>query len=147
VRVPFNRGGIRNYLIVIGLFAGYTSPFWIITGLPLLLAGTAIHLWAKGCLHQDREVTQSGPYRYVRHPFYFDNALIDMGLAVMSGWWLLQITLPLWWTAIYLPVMRSEEALNGEFTADTQPLVADLPDIGIHQLMYNCLVHKSFNAA
>ena len=46
----------------------------------------------------------------MRHPFYLANGLIDAAIAVMSGWWVLQLVLPVWWLAVYLPVMRKEEA-------------------------------------
>ena len=79
-------------------------------GAPLLLAGVALHVWSKGCLRRNAEVTTSGPYRFVRHPFYLANALIDAGIVAMSGWWLLAAVFPFWWWAVYLPTMRQEEA-------------------------------------
>ena len=111
MRVPWNRGGMRSYLLGLGLLAGYSTPAWIALGTPFLLAGIALHLWAKGCLHQNREVTSAGPYRFVRHPFYLANALLDLGIAIMSGWWPLQLALPVWWLTVYLPVMEREEAV------------------------------------
>ena len=45
----------------------------------------------------------------MRHPFYLANALIDAGLVMMAGWWPLALALPVWWLAIYLPVIRGEE--------------------------------------
>jgi hypothetical protein len=110
MKSPLNRGGLRDCLIVLGLLWGAATPWTIVAGMPLLLLGTALHVWAKGCLRQNRVVAVIGPYRYVRHPFYLANALIDLALAIMSGWWMLAVVLPLWWLAIYLPVMRSEEA-------------------------------------
>jgi protein-S-isoprenylcysteine O-methyltransferase Ste14 len=90
----------------------------ILFSLPLLVAGILLHLWAKGCLRQNREVTMSGPYRFVRHPFYTANGLVDLAIAVMSGWWPLVAILPVWWLAVYIPVIRSEEAfLTREFGA------------------------------
>ena len=77
--------------------------------MPLIVLGTALHFWAKGCLRQNQVLALGGPYRFVRHPFYLANALIDAGVAVMSGWWLIQVVLPFWWLAVYLPVMRKEE--------------------------------------
>ncbi|MGA2035584.1 MAG: isoprenylcysteine carboxylmethyltransferase family protein [Thermoguttaceae bacterium] len=106
---PLDRGGLRFYLVLIALVRGAATPRTIAAGVPLLLLGAALHLWAKGCLRQNRSVTRIGPYRFVRHPFYLANALIDAGIAVMSGWWVLQAVLPAWWLTVYLPVMRSEE--------------------------------------
>ncbi|HSD10890.1 MAG TPA: isoprenylcysteine carboxylmethyltransferase family protein [Candidatus Binatia bacterium] len=110
MRLPYNRGGLRSYLIAIGLLAGHATPRSIVCGIPILLVGIALHLWAKGCLHQEKEVTLGGPYRFVRHPFYLGNAFLDLGIAVMSGWWLLQVALPAWWLVIYYRAMRQEEA-------------------------------------
>jgi len=111
MRVPWDRGGIRWYLIILCLAVGRTSPAFILGGLPLLLAGVAMHLWAKGCLHQRQEVTISGPYRFLRHPFYLGNAFIDFAIAVMSGSPILMCALVPWWLAVYIPVMRQEESV------------------------------------
>jgi hypothetical protein len=110
MRVPWDRGGLRWYLIVLGLVAGRPGAATILAGVPLLLLGIAMHLWAKGCLHQEREVTTSGPYRYVRHPFYLGNLLLDAGTVLMSGSALLMSVFPFWWAAVYIPVMQREEA-------------------------------------
>jgi len=110
MRVPWNRGGIRSCLIVLGLAAGRPTGLTILAGVPLLLLGIGMHLWAKGCLHQEREVTTSGPYRYVRHPFYLGNLLLDAGTVLMSGSALLVSLFPFWWAAVYIPVMQREEA-------------------------------------
>jgi protein-S-isoprenylcysteine O-methyltransferase Ste14 len=104
---------LRFYLVIvaviIALTTSYTSPKTVICGLPLVLLGVALHFWAKGCLHQNLEVTTTGPYRWVRHPFYTANGLVDLGIAVMSGCWYLMILLPIWWLAVYVPVIRGEE--------------------------------------
>jgi hypothetical protein len=108
--LPYKRGGLRFYLILLALLAGRATPSSIVWGIPLLLAGIALHFWAKGCLHQNREVTTSGPYRFVRHPFYLANAFLDLGIVVMSGWWVLLVALPFWWLGAYIPTMHREEA-------------------------------------
>ena len=89
--------------------AGQSTDFSILAGTPLIVLGVVLQVWAKGCLRQNQVVTMTGPYRFVRHPFYAANALIDAGIAVMSGWWLLQLLLPVWWLCIYIPVIRGEE--------------------------------------
>ena len=109
MKLPHNRGGLRFFLVLLALARGAATPSTILAGTPLLLVGTALHFWAKGCLRQNQTVTQGGPYRFVRHPFYLANAMIDAALAVMSGWWVLWAVLPFWWLAVYLPVIRREE--------------------------------------
>jgi protein-S-isoprenylcysteine O-methyltransferase Ste14 len=124
MRVPWDRGGIRWYLIVLGLVAGRPSPLTILAGVPLLGLGIGMHLWAKGCLHQEREVTTSGPYRYVRHPFYLGNLLLDAGTVLMSGSVLLMGVFPFWWAAVYIPVMRREEATMAGLFGDQYQVYA-----------------------
>lgn len=109
MKSPLNRGGLRFYLVLIALVRGAATHTTILAGIPCILLGVALHVWAKGCLRQNQFVATIGPYRFVRHPFYLANALIDAGIAVMSGWWVLQFGLPFWWFAIYIPVMRREE--------------------------------------
>jgi hypothetical protein len=106
---PLDRGDLRFFLVLLGVLAGQAGGWSVLYGTPLLLLGILLHVWSKGCLEQDRTVTQSGPYRFVRHPFYLANALIDTGVVVMSGWWVLMVLFPLWWLVVYIRVMRSEE--------------------------------------
>jgi len=126
MKSPLNRGGLRFYLVVIALLAGAlwartTGPASILAGLPPLLLGVWLHTWAKGCLRQNRVLATIGPYRFVRHPFYLANALIDAGLVTMAGWWPLAVALPFWWLAIYLTVIRGEERYLAETFPDEYP--------------------------
>jgi hypothetical protein len=114
MKSPLNRGGLRFYLVAIALIYGTLlhdtiTPHSILAALPCLILGTWLHTWAKGCLRQNRVVAKIGPYRFVRHPFYLANALIDISLVVMAGGGPLLIALPFWWLAIYIPVIRGEE--------------------------------------
>ena len=44
-----------------------------------------MRVWAAGHLLKAREVTRSGPYRFVAHPLYLGSSLIGVGLAIGSG--------------------------------------------------------------
>jgi hypothetical protein len=125
MKSPLNRGGLRFFVVLIALagtlFFRATTPRSILIGLPILCVGVLIHTWAKGCLRQNQLVAMTGPYRFVRHPFYLANALIDAGLVVMSGWIPLAIVLPAWWLAIYIPVIRGEERYLSEKFPDVYP--------------------------
>ncbi len=57
----------------------------ILYGLPVAVAGELIRFWAAGHLNKSREVTRSGPYRYVAHPLYLGSSVIGAGLAIGSG--------------------------------------------------------------
>ena len=126
MKSPLDRGGLRFYLVIIALPSGTlllktTSPRSILAGLPCLILGAWLHTWAKGCLRQNRVVATIGPYRFVRHPFYLANALIDAGVVMMAGWWPLAVALPLWWLAIYIPVIRREERYLTDNFPDEYP--------------------------
>jgi protein-S-isoprenylcysteine O-methyltransferase Ste14 len=48
-------------------------------------AGELIRIWAAGHLRKSREVTSSGPYRWVSHPLYLGSTVMGIGLAIASG--------------------------------------------------------------
>jgi hypothetical protein len=109
------------------LALGGVTHVTILAGMPVLLVGAALHFWSKGCLRQNRVVSKSGPYRFLRHPFYLANALIDAGIAVMSGSWALRALLPLWWLAAYIPVIRREERYLKATFADYEEYAKQVP--------------------
>ena len=106
-----NRGGLRFFLVLAALVGGHTTNATILAGIPLIVLGTAGDFWAKGCLRQNRVVATIGPYRFVRHPFYLANALIDAGLAVMSGGGRCRLL-----AALVAGNLSSGDAERGEFT-------------------------------
>lgn len=61
-----------------------SSPSLVIGG-AVALAGEAIRVWAAGHLDKGREVTQSGPYRWMRHPLYVGSAIVALGAALASA--------------------------------------------------------------
>ena len=54
-------------------------------GAAIAIVGESIRLWAAGHLEKSKEVTQSGPYRYTRHPLYLGSSLIGIGMAVAAN--------------------------------------------------------------
>ena len=53
-------------------------------GLALALPGEALRLWAAGHIEKGREITRSGPYRFVRHPLYLGSTLLGVGFALAA---------------------------------------------------------------
>ncbi len=87
---PLHRKRLRSWLVVAGIVLGVlgkTAPQQLnySLGVFLILPGILLHLACKAHLHQNKTVTRSGPYRWVRHPFYLANAMIDSGLCIMIG--------------------------------------------------------------
>jgi protein-S-isoprenylcysteine O-methyltransferase Ste14 len=81
-----------RFRVALGFLCG-VAVFWfaaptrasIAAGLPVAVAGELLRVWAAGHLNKSREVTRSGPYRYVAHPLYVGSSLIGAGLAIGSG--------------------------------------------------------------
>jgi protein-S-isoprenylcysteine O-methyltransferase Ste14 len=48
-------------------------------GAAIAVIGESIRAGAAGHLEKSKEVTQSGPYRYTRHPLYLGSSLIGIG--------------------------------------------------------------------
>lgn len=111
-----NRGNLRDLLILSGILLGRPTAASLAAGSLLLLPGLALHIWAKGCLRQNREVCTGGPYRLTRNPFYLANLLIDASLAVVANRVLLLAAYLGIWLLVYGRRIRAEETtLDGLF--------------------------------
>ena len=86
------------------------TPRSLMIGAAIAMIGESIRIWAAGHLEKSKEVTQSGPYRYTRHPLYLGSSLIGIGIAVVSNN-LIVGTIVIAYLALTLTAaMRSEEA-------------------------------------
>ncbi len=61
-------------------------PTWTSWGFGLAVAcvGEAIRIWAAGHIEKDREVTTSGPYRWMRHPLYVGSSVMALGVVIAT---------------------------------------------------------------
>src|SRR6266853_491502 len=82
----------------------------IVLGLPVAIAGEFIRLWAAGHLNKSREVTRSGPYRFVAHPLYLGSSVIGAGLAVGSGSLTVVVIVAAYLAITLTAAIKSEEA-------------------------------------
>ncbi len=79
-RVPI---GFITAVIVLWLARPTRSSLAI--GAMLGACGEALRIWAAGHLEKSREVTTSGPYRFVRHPLYVGSSIMGAGVAVAAN--------------------------------------------------------------
>ncbi|HAK54647.1 MAG: isoprenylcysteine carboxylmethyltransferase family protein [Vicinamibacterales bacterium] len=70
---------------VVTIAAARPSSLTLLLGLPIALVGELVRIWAAGHLEKGREVTTSGPYRWVRHPLYVGSAILGFGFATATG--------------------------------------------------------------
>ena len=92
---------MKSILKKIGLFAAVLSlfilakpiEFSLIAGGLLVFAGETIRVWSAGHLIRNNELATSGPYAYMRDPFYLGRLFLLTGFCLM-GWgytWVLLI--------------------------------------------------------
>lgn len=91
------------------LLADPTWPAWTV-GVLVAGAGEGVRVWAAGHLEKSREVTRSGPYRWMRHPLYAGSALIAIGVAIASRSPLVALLAAVYIGATIPLAIRSEEA-------------------------------------
>jgi protein-S-isoprenylcysteine O-methyltransferase Ste14 len=71
-------------------------PDWVrVFGIPILLAGIAVFVWAARTLGssftpyprplQEGALVEDGPYRYVRHPVYGAGVLVLLGYGLLTS--------------------------------------------------------------
>jgi F0F1-type ATP synthase membrane subunit c/vacuolar-type H+-ATPase subunit K len=107
----------------LGLVFG-AAAFWfaqptlgsIALGVAIAAAGEALRFWAAGHLHKSREVTASGPYRWVAHPLYVGSSVLGLGLAVASASLIVAILIGVYLGVTIAAAVRTEESfLRGRF--------------------------------
>src|ERR1700716_1966616 len=105
LRVPlgFVDGGAALWL------AAPTRASLFLGGL-VAVVGEWLRIWAAGHLNKSREVTSSGPYRWLAHPLYVGSSVLGVGLAVASNSWAATIVIAIYLFATLTAAIRSEEA-------------------------------------
>jgi hypothetical protein len=122
------RRSLRKLLIAVGcVVATIELPAVAVGGL-LMLAGSGLHFWSKGCLEQNRRLTTAGPYRWTRNPFYLANLLIDVGLCFVIGiWWVPVLFLPIWSFSYRETIVREEARLLALFPDEFPDYLNSVP--------------------
>jgi protein-S-isoprenylcysteine O-methyltransferase Ste14 len=88
------------------------QPTWLslAVGATAVGPGLLIRALASGHVRKNESLTTSGPYAYTRNPLYLGSLLIGMGFAAAARSWWVSVALVVMFFAIYLPVIRDEEA-------------------------------------
>jgi protein-S-isoprenylcysteine O-methyltransferase Ste14 len=82
----------------------------LLAGGSVALVGELLRIWAAGHLHKSREVTSSGPYRWLAHPLYVGSSLMGAGVAVASGRVIVVLLVAVYLAATIVAAVRQEEA-------------------------------------
>ena len=82
----------------------------LIAGVAIASIGEGLRFWAAGHLYKSREVTSSGPYRWLAHPLYVGSSVMGAGLAVASRRVTVAALVAIYLVATLTSAIRSEEA-------------------------------------
>jgi protein-S-isoprenylcysteine O-methyltransferase Ste14 len=98
------------------LYFWLARPTWrsIALGAVLILPGLLVRALASGHVRKNEALATSGPYAYTRNPLYLGSLLMGVGFAVAARSWWVGALLVAMFFAIYLPVIRDEEAFLRE---------------------------------
>jgi protein-S-isoprenylcysteine O-methyltransferase Ste14 len=104
------------------------SALSIVLGVPFLLAGEALRVWASGHLEKGRSLATGGPYAHTRNPLYFGSALLALGVAAAAASPGAVVVVAAYLLAFYPAVIREEEAfLRGKFPKPYASWAASVP--------------------
>jgi len=94
------------------LYFWLARPTWrfLALGAVVIVPGLLIRALASGHVRKNEALAMSGPYAYTRNPLYLGSLLIGIGFAVAARSWWVGVALVVMFFAIYLPVIRDEEA-------------------------------------
>jgi protein-S-isoprenylcysteine O-methyltransferase Ste14 len=79
-------------------------------GAIVALPGEALRVWAAGHIDKGREITRSGPYRFVRHPLYLGSVILGVGFIVAAASWTVAAIVAAYLVLTLLAAIRTEEA-------------------------------------
>lgn len=95
----------------VALWLASPTPVTLAAGAVVAVAGEALRVWAAGHLEKGREVTSSGPYRYLRHPLYAGSTLLGLGLIIAAASLPVALVTTTYLVIMLLAAARSEEAV------------------------------------
>jgi protein-S-isoprenylcysteine O-methyltransferase Ste14 len=87
-------------------------PTWrsMVLGAIVVVPGLLIRALASGHVRKNEALATSGPYAYTRNPLYLGSLVMGVGFCVAARSWWVGAALVVMFFAIYLPVIRNEEA-------------------------------------
>jgi protein-S-isoprenylcysteine O-methyltransferase Ste14 len=94
------------------LYFWLAQPTWrsLMLGAIVVVPGLLIRGLASGHVRKNETLATSGPYAYTRNPLYLGSLLMGLGFCIAARSWWVGVALVVMFFAIYLPVIRDEEA-------------------------------------
>lgn len=90
------------------LFLARPTPLSMALGVPLVVVGEAIRIWASGHIEKTQKLATGGPYAHCRHPLYVGSVLLALGVGVGSSSLWVVLAVAAYFLAFFPSVMREE---------------------------------------
>ncbi len=101
----------------------------MLSGAVLVTLGLGIRALASGHVQKNEQLTTSGPYAYTRNPLYLGSLILACGFALAARSWWVGLGIVVLFFAIYLPVIRSEEAFLRSKFPEFDEYAAHVPSL------------------
>lgn len=106
----------------LAFYLAQPSVLSVLQGLLVALVGEALRVWAAGHIEKGREVTRSGPYRFVRHPLYLGSSVMALGFVIAAQSAAVAVIVGAYMLLTLTAAIRTEEAVlderfQGEYSA------------------------------
>ena len=154
----------RRIRVPIGfLFAAFylwrARPDWttLIVGGMVAAAGIFVRAMASGHVRKNEQLATTGPYAYTRNPLYMGSVIIALGFAIASRDAWIAAGMAALFAAIYVPVIRSEEAYLLQQFSEYRDYARQVPRLLPRTIRFRGLTsgfsgqlyrqHREYNAA
>jgi protein-S-isoprenylcysteine O-methyltransferase Ste14 len=113
------------------LYFWLAHPSWrsMALGAALVAPGLLIRALASGHVRKNEALATSGPYAYTRNPLYLGSLLMGVGFAVAARSWWIGAALIVFFLAIYVPVIRDEEAFLRQKFPEFEEYARQVPQL------------------
>jgi protein-S-isoprenylcysteine O-methyltransferase Ste14 len=99
----------------------------ILIGTALIVPGLVVRALASGHVQKNEQLTTSGPYAYTRNPLYLGSLILAAGFALTARSWWIAIAMAVFFLAVYMPVIRAEEAFLRERFPQFESYACEVP--------------------
>jgi hypothetical protein len=113
---------------LLALYLARPTALSVGLGLPLVVAGETLRLWASGHIEKTRALATGGPYAHTRNPLYLGSVLLGLGVAVAAASAPVSVAMVIYFLVFYPSAIAGEAAyLRQKFTGQYDAWAAAVP--------------------
>jgi protein-S-isoprenylcysteine O-methyltransferase Ste14 len=140
IRVPLG-------FVLAGVYLWQAKPnlMSLLAGTALIVPGIVVRALASGQVRKNEELTTTGLYAYTRNPLYLGSMILAAGFTVASrsGW--IAALMIVFFLAVYLPVIRAEEAFLQQHFPAFEGYARNVPRLLPRLTAYGAGSHRGFS--